>query len=173
MQDLGIEDLEQIYAHHRDDETDLGEAFAERFDSRCRTWSTLTSSSTIIASELDPTSDRIVEFLAESYGVPINAVFFRHFSDGDRQYLARTWLLDPQPRRRHYATAIPPQEPALERPRLLLRARPSRPADRWSIAQKVRAPKRRRGTAILKTPPASHTGQARVRIRTAAPATSA
>ena len=50
---------------------------------------------TIIASELDPTSDRIVEFLAESYGVPINAVFFRHFSDGDRQYLARTWLLDP------------------------------------------------------------------------------
>ena len=31
---------------------------------------------TIIASELDPTSDRIVAFLAESYGVPINAVFY-------------------------------------------------------------------------------------------------
>lgn len=52
---------------------------------------------TIIASELDPTSDRIVEFLAESYGVPINAVFFRHFSDDSRDYLARMWLLDPQP----------------------------------------------------------------------------
>ncbi|MDE0369577.1 MAG: hypothetical protein OXI84_05480, partial [bacterium] len=45
--------------------------------------------------QLDPTSDRIVEFLAESYGVPINAVFFRHFRDEDRDYLARTWLLDP------------------------------------------------------------------------------
>ena len=42
-------------------------------------------------------SDRIVEFLAESYGAPINAVFFRHFRDEDRDYLARTWLLDPLP----------------------------------------------------------------------------
>ena len=32
----------------------------------------------------DPTSDRIVEFLAESYGMPINGVFFRHFSDEGR-----------------------------------------------------------------------------------------
>ena len=49
-----------------------------------------------MASELDPTSDRIIEFLAESYDVPINAVFFRHFADGGHEYLARTWLLDPQ-----------------------------------------------------------------------------
>lgn len=48
-----------------------------------------------MASELDPTSDRIIEFLAESYDVPINAVFFRHFADGGHEYLARTWLLDP------------------------------------------------------------------------------
>lgn len=45
---------------------------------------------------LDDASDRIVQFLAENYGVPINAVFFRHFADGDKEYLARTWLLDPQ-----------------------------------------------------------------------------
>ena len=49
---------------------------------------------TIVASELDPTSDRIVEFLAESYDVPINAVFF---SDEGRDYLARTWPLNPEP----------------------------------------------------------------------------
>ena len=97
VQDLGIEDLEQIYAHHHDDETDLGEAFAERFGSPLPDVVNADQQLTIIASELDPTSDRFVEFLAESYGVPINAVFFRHFSDGDRQYLARTWLLDPQP----------------------------------------------------------------------------
>ncbi|MCE2530325.1 MAG: hypothetical protein J4G11_10755 [Acidimicrobiia bacterium] len=97
MQDLGIEGLEQIYAHHHDDETDLGEAFAEQFDSPLPDVVNADQQFTIIASDLDPMLDRIVEFLAESYRVPINAVFFRHFSDGDREYLARTWLLDPQP----------------------------------------------------------------------------
>jgi hypothetical protein len=29
------------------------------------------------------------------YGVPVNAVFFRYFKDGDHEYLARSWLLDP------------------------------------------------------------------------------
>ena len=97
VQGLGLEDLEQIYLDHHDDETDLGEAFAERFGSPLPDVVNADQEFTIIASELDPTSDRIVEFLAESYGVPINAVFFRHFSDNDREYLARTWLLDRQP----------------------------------------------------------------------------
>ena len=94
---LGLDDLEQIYRDHHDDETDLGGAFAQRFDSPLPDVVNADQQFTIIASELDPTSDRIVEFLAESYGVPINAVFFRHFKDDDRDYLARTWLLDPQP----------------------------------------------------------------------------
>jgi len=51
---------------------------------------------TIVASELDPASGRIVEFLAENYGVLINVLFFRHFSDNSNDYLARTWLLDPR-----------------------------------------------------------------------------
>lgn len=87
--------MEQIYLDHHDGETDLGEAFTERFGSPMPDVVNADQQFTIIASELDPTSDRIVEFLAESYGVPINAVFFRHFRDEDRDYLARTWLLDP------------------------------------------------------------------------------
>jgi hypothetical protein len=51
---------------------------------------------TIVASGLDPSSDRIVTYLAERFGVPLNAVFFRHFIDEGREYLARTWLLPPQ-----------------------------------------------------------------------------
>ena len=136
VQDLGIEDLEQIYAHHRDDETDLGEAFAERFDSPLPDVVNADQQFTIIASELDPTSDRIVEFLAESYGVPINAVFFRHFSDGDRQYLARTWLLDPQP------AGDTTQRPSRRKSRpwngqdfYCVLDRADQP-DRWSIARK-------------------------------------
>ncbi len=96
VQGLGLEDLEQIYLDHQGGETHLGEAFAERFDSPLPDVVNAEQQFTIIASELDPTSDRIVEFLAESYGVPINAVFFRHFIDDGREYLARTWLFDPQ-----------------------------------------------------------------------------
>ena len=96
VQGLGLEDLEQIYLDHQGGETQLGEAFAERFDSPLPDVVNAEQQFTIIASELDPTSDRIVEFLADSYDVPINAVFFRHFSDHGRDYLARTWLLDPQ-----------------------------------------------------------------------------
>lgn len=47
---------------------------------------------TVVASELDASSERIVEYLA-SFGVPINAVFFSYLQDGDRRYLARSWLM--------------------------------------------------------------------------------
>lgn len=51
---------------------------------------------TIVAADLDPESERIVNYLAGSFGVPINAIFFRYFSDGEREYVARTWLRDQQ-----------------------------------------------------------------------------
>lgn len=50
----------------------------------------------IVASELDTSTERIIDYLADNYGVPINAVFFRFFRDGDRDYLARTWLIEPE-----------------------------------------------------------------------------
>lgn len=46
---------------------------------------------TIVASELDTSSERIVTYLRE-FGVPINAVFFSYLEEDDRAYLARTWL---------------------------------------------------------------------------------
>lgn len=49
----------------------------------------------IVAASVDPSTERIVGYLAEQYGVNINAVFFRVFSDGDREYLARAWLREP------------------------------------------------------------------------------
>lgn len=49
----------------------------------------------VVAAELDPATERIIEYLSENYEVPINAVFFRYFQDGDAEYLTRTWLVDP------------------------------------------------------------------------------
>ena len=96
VKDLSLEELEQIYLDFGDGETHLDGAFAEHFGGTLPDVVNAEQQFTIVASELDPTSDRIIEFLAESYDVPINAVFFRHFADGGHEYLARTWLLDPQ-----------------------------------------------------------------------------
>jgi len=49
----------------------------------------------VVASELDPATERIVTYLQEEYGVDINVVFFQAFQDGERQYLTRAWLKEP------------------------------------------------------------------------------
>ena len=49
----------------------------------------------IVASSLDGSTERIVTYLSEEFEVPINAIFFRVFRDGDREYLTRAWLRDP------------------------------------------------------------------------------
>ena len=46
---------------------------------------------TIVAAELDASSERIVNYLRD-FGVPVNAVFFSYLEDDDRRYLARSWL---------------------------------------------------------------------------------
>jgi len=93
--DLSLEELEQIHQDNGEGDTHLDEAFAEHFGGPLPDVVNADQQFTIVASELDATSDRIIEFLAESYDVPINAVFFGHFADGGHEYLARTWLLDP------------------------------------------------------------------------------
>ncbi len=49
----------------------------------------------LVCSSLDPESERIIEYLSSDYGVPINAVFFRFFKDGASEFLARSWLIEP------------------------------------------------------------------------------
>lgn len=46
---------------------------------------------TIVATDLDAASERIVTYL-RTFGIPINAVFFSYLEDEDRNYLARSWL---------------------------------------------------------------------------------
>jgi hypothetical protein len=46
---------------------------------------------TVVATDLDNSSERIVAYLRD-FGVPINAVFFSYLEDDDRRYLARSWL---------------------------------------------------------------------------------
>lgn len=92
--DLTLEDVAALWGEHQDGAFD--DAFAERFSAPLPDVFNADQRLTVVASELDPASDRIVAYLAGRYGVPVNAVFFRHFSDDGRDYLARTWLLAPE-----------------------------------------------------------------------------
>ena len=92
---LTLEDVAALFAEQHDD-GDLESAFAERFSKPLPDVFNPDQQLTIVASQLDPASDRIVEYLAERFGVPINAVFFRYFQDGPNRYLTRTWLLSPE-----------------------------------------------------------------------------
>lgn len=49
----------------------------------------------VVGSEIDSTSRRIISYLSETYGVAMNAITFNYFKDGDREYLARIFLIEP------------------------------------------------------------------------------
>lgn len=93
--ELTLAQVATIYAEHHDGR-EFEDAFAERFNQPLPDVFNADQQMTIVASELDPASDRIVRYLAERFDVPINAVFFRHFADGESEYLTRTWLMAPE-----------------------------------------------------------------------------
>lgn len=49
----------------------------------------------IVSAELDGETERILNYLSDNYNVPINAVFFRYFEREGKEYLSRSWLIDP------------------------------------------------------------------------------
>ena len=92
---LSADDLAQLYARRATGNgQSFADAFRERFGAELPETVNESHRLIIVASELDASTERIVEYLSE-YGVPINALFFRYFRDGDAEYIARSWLLDP------------------------------------------------------------------------------
>lgn len=74
----------------------LEDRFSEFFDTALPENLNENHSMVIVASEFDPSSRRIVEYLAEKHGISINSVFFSVFKDGNETYLTTDWLLDQQ-----------------------------------------------------------------------------
>lgn len=73
----------------------IDEAFKDKFGIKMPDEMNSTHELVVVASSLDPATERIVRYLADEYSVHINAVFFRVFRDGDREYLSRAWFRDP------------------------------------------------------------------------------
>ena len=99
---LTAPDLEPIYRkyiehyHKERGQELLSQAFCKRFSvSKFPEDLNPDHQLVVVASQFDATSERIVDYLSDFYDVAINAIFFRVFKDGDREYLVRAWLRDP------------------------------------------------------------------------------
>lgn len=49
----------------------------------------------IVASEIDPSTERIINYLSQTYQVPINGAKFYYFNNNSRELLVRKFLVDP------------------------------------------------------------------------------
>lgn len=94
VQELSYEDIASIYSANNEGRK-LEEGFADAFGGSLPEEINSAHELLIVATELDAATERIIAYLTDNYGVPLNAVFFRCFKDGDSEYMARTWLIDP------------------------------------------------------------------------------
>ena len=101
VRELKDEQIAQIFDDyqvrwHKDREPlSIDEVFSEKFRVSLPNEMNSTHELVVVASGLDSSTERIVRYLADEYGVQINAIFFRVFRDGDREYLSRAWFRDP------------------------------------------------------------------------------
>jgi hypothetical protein len=93
LRDLGYEDVRDIYGRYHPG-GDFDEAFRQAFQEEPPETINADHQLVIVASALDPASERIVTY-AQSLGVPLNVVFFQTFEQDGAQLLTRTWLIDP------------------------------------------------------------------------------
>lgn len=78
-------------------ERDLGIAFLETFGHDLPESVNTDHRLVIVAAEIDPSSERIIEYLSTRHGVSINAATFQYFCEPDgRELLTRVFLLEPE-----------------------------------------------------------------------------
>jgi len=94
VRQLSYEQVAALYAE-RNPGKQLESAFADTFGTDPPEEINQNHELLVLCSELDPSTERIITYLAENYGVPINVVFFRYYKDDDREYLIRSWLIAP------------------------------------------------------------------------------
>ena len=94
VKDLGYDDLDAICQKYAG--RPLSDHFADHFSGGIPETVNADHSLVIVASELDDASERIVGYLSEDRGLPINAIFFQYFNSDGHELLGRAWLRDPE-----------------------------------------------------------------------------
>lgn len=88
---LAFDEIDAIYSKYRassNSAADLADDFEERFGEELDAIAE-TPRIIIVASRLDDSTERMIDFLSDSFGVSVNAVLFQPFEGG---LIGRTWL---------------------------------------------------------------------------------
>jgi hypothetical protein len=93
VQDLSLQAIGELY--EREHEETLESAFTRHFETDLPEAVNTAHRLVVVATGMDTSTEQIVEYV-RGHGVPISVVFFQHLRDGDRTYLARSWLSDPE-----------------------------------------------------------------------------
>lgn len=93
-QGLSFEDVRELYAKHHQGE-DFDSAFTSHFEADLPEAINTGHHLIVVATGMDLSTEQIVDYV-RGYGVPINVLFFEYLQEGDRSYLARSWLTDPE-----------------------------------------------------------------------------
>ncbi|HEX6901007.1 MAG TPA: hypothetical protein VF789_14885 [Thermoanaerobaculia bacterium] len=102
---LSLQDIDHIAQTHR--RKSLEELYQERFHTELPEPLNEEQRLVIVATELDPQSERIVQFLSSQYGVNLNVVFFDYYRHGDQELVGRSWLISPEEVQRKAETVGP------------------------------------------------------------------
>jgi hypothetical protein len=94
VQGLSFEDIRRLYAKHNDGD-DFDSAFTSHFEAEIPEAVNTSHRLVVVATGMDRSTEQIVEYV-RGYEVPINVLFFEYLDDGGREYLARSWLVDPE-----------------------------------------------------------------------------
>jgi hypothetical protein len=91
--ELEYSDLDQLAQRYAG--KSLAAVYQERFDGTLPETVNNSHNLVVVAAELDESSERILNYLADHHGVSINAVFFTFFASDGTEFLGRAWLRDP------------------------------------------------------------------------------
>jgi hypothetical protein len=94
VKDLSYKQMDAIATNYL--KVSLREAFNKKFVMDIPEEINKNHSIVIVASELDPSSERIVQYLSSEYDMNINCIFFDFFKEGNQEFLGRSWLMDPE-----------------------------------------------------------------------------
>lgn len=98
VKDLSYDSITTIANQYFAGKNELETAFREKFGAEIPETINSQHQIIIVASAIDSSTERIINYLAETYGVPINAATFYYFKDGDntKEFLARKFVIEPE-----------------------------------------------------------------------------
>ena len=97
VKELSNERITEIANQYLKDRGPLEEAFKRKFGEELPDILNEHHKMLIVASEIDSSSERIINYLSDTYGVNINAITFHYFIDENgNEFLARIFLIEPK-----------------------------------------------------------------------------